>query len=678
MANMIARLGVALGIETAEFNRGIEQAGKKLEQFSEAAEKFGKIGAVALVAASVAAVKYADELFDVAEANEMALGTVLKLSNALQDSGGKADNAGKMLSAFTKFIDDAAGGSEQAQKTAKELGVTLQDLGKLSQEELLNKLVANLAKVEDPITRNAKAMEIFSKAAKGVDMVGFDEKVAQANPLIEEQEKAIKAAADVMEFFEKTSRDVMLTLATELGPILKSTIDYMKTMSDYGVSLGSIFKVVFQTVSVLGANVAFVFKGIADEIKHTYENAVTLVTKGVDAAIAANKKYDAYRASQRQNLDFFESQVMGTSYGRSGVDERRTDNAKPIVDRGRPVTDAAEKERKRLAEAAAKEAKRLAEAQEREQTRLLEKYRSELKEQDKNATRAEYQEVTAYQNAIATIRAKEQALKIQNDIALIEKTTQDLRSEDVKLTKDLYLNEQQLLENIKEIQKNNILDAESKEHLISQENALADATERYLRAQNQAVKAQREGAFGEGFMKEGARFFRDLPTELENGAKAFSSVMGNMESALDNFVRTGKLSFKSLARSIIQDLIAIQLKASASSIFKTLLGSFGFMNNQGGMELSGSLGFADGGNPPVGKASIVGERGPELFVPRTAGTIIPNHALAGMGGTTMVTNNYINAIDTKSFEERLYGSSNAIWAANQYANKSLAVNRGRA
>jgi phage-related minor tail protein len=96
------------------------------------------------------------------------------------------------------------------------------------------------------------------------------------------------------------------------------------------------------------------------------------------------------------------------------------------------------------------------------------------------------------------------------------------------------------------------------------------------------------------------------------------------------------------------------------------------------MELSGSLGFADGGNPPVGKASIVGERGPELFVPRTAGTIIPNHALAGMGGTTMVTNNYINAIDTKSFEERLYGSSNAIWAANQYANKSLAVNRGRA
>jgi hypothetical protein len=74
---------------------------------------------------------------------------------------------------------------------------------------------------------------------------------------------------------------------------------------------------------------------------------------------------------------------------------------------------------------------------------------------------------------------------------------------------------------------------------------------------------------------------------------------------------------------------------------------------------------------------MVGERGPELFVPKTAGTIIPNHALSGMGGTTNVTNNYINAIDTKSFEQRLLGSSSAIWAANKYGEKNLASSFGR-
>ena len=46
--------------------------------------------------------------------------------------------------------------------------------------------------------------------------------------------------------------------------------------------------------------------------------------------------------------------------------------------------------------------------------------------------------------------------------------------------------------------------------------------------------------------------------------------------------------------------------------------------------------FANGGNPPVGRASLVGERGPELFVPDRAGTIIPNHALGS--STNIVVN----------------------------------------
>jgi hypothetical protein len=46
-------------------------------------------------------------------------------------------------------------------------------------------------------------------------------------------------------------------------------------------------------------------------------------------------------------------------------------------------------------------------------------------------------------------------------------------------------------------------------------------------------------------------------------------------------------------------------------------------------------GFANGGRPPVGRPSIVGERGPELFVPGTSGTIIPNHALGGGANVTV-------------------------------------------
>ena len=64
--------------------------------------------------------------------------------------------------------------------------------------------------------------------------------------------------------------------------------------------------------------------------------------------------------------------------------------------------------------------------------------------------------------------------------------------------------------------------------------------------------------------------------------------------------------------------------------------------NAGGKTVTGGLfklfGFANGGRPPVGRPSIVGERGPELFVPRTSGTIVPNNKLGGGNNTSVVVN----------------------------------------
>ena len=68
-----------------------------------------------------------------------------------------------------------------------------------------------------------------------------------------------------------------------------------------------------------------------------------------------------------------------------------------------------------------------------------------------------------------------------------------------------------------------------------------------------------------------------------------------------------------------------------------IFGNFGGGSVTGG--LLGAIGFANGGKPPVGRPSIVGERGPELFVPNSAGNIIPNHELGGMGGSTNIVVN---------------------------------------
>lgn len=56
------------------------------------------------------------------------------------------------------------------------------------------------------------------------------------------------------------------------------------------------------------------------------------------------------------------------------------------------------------------------------------------------------------------------------------------------------------------------------------------------------------------------------------------------------------------------------------------------------------FGFANGGMPPVGQASIVGENGPELFVPSHTGRIVPNSQLQGPQQSSIIdARTYIDA-----------------------------------
>ena len=661
MANMIARLGVVLGLDSAEFNKGLEQAGKKLEQFGQAAETFGKVGVAALLAATTAALQYADELADVAKANDVAIGTVLKLGNALANAGGKADSAGKLLASFTKFIDEAAGGSLQAQTTAKKLGLSLQDLGKLSEEELLNKVVKNLGSMEDSVTRNAKGYEVFGRAAKGVDFVGVAEDMAKANKVADEQAVAIQQAADMYDVLKQRSRDTMLVIATEVGPTLKAFADYLKELNGETNDFGNAFKIVFQTVAVVAANVLYVVKGIFSEIYAIGKYVDNLINKNWATAEAENDAYIKKTIKDRAALDTFENTILNPTVT-TEVAKTKPPVGRNVIEAKNPDLEAAKRKQNRLDAMAAANAAKAAEEDAKARAEFFSMY------EKGNSAVAERQRLTGI------------ALDNEKEMMQLEFKTVGMRQEDATLEREQLRIRQQLAKNLEEIDMRRDLTSEARLQAEDRENALAQKALDIAKEKYNLTVSLRQGSFDEGVSKQANKFFRDMPTELEQGAKAFDSVMGNMESAIDRFVKTGKMGFKDLAKSIIQDMIAMQLKAAASGFLSSLFGSmFGMKSNPyQPAAVMGFAGYADGGSPPVGQPSMVGERGPELFVPRSSGTIIPNHALSGMGGTTNVTNYNINAIDTKSFEERLFGSSNAIWAANQYANKSLAVNRGRA
>lgn len=94
-------------------------------------------------------------------------------------------------------------------------------------------------------------------------------------------------------------------------------------------------------------------------------------------------------------------------------------------------------------------------------------------------------------------------------------------------------------------------------------------------------------------------------------------------------------AFNDLARRVLTNLITKFIEAQIQAL---LLGeAFGGVGGGvGGGLLGGLFGFQQGGRPEPGRPAIVGEGGPEIFVPDRAGTILPNAALAsGLSGTAL-------------------------------------------
>jgi lambda family phage tail tape measure protein len=669
MANMIARLGVLLGLDTAEFNKGLADAGRKLDEFTAKAQRGAVVAGTAFAALTTKAMAYADEISDVAKANDVAIDSVIKLQNALANSGGKAEDAGKILASFSNYVDKAAEGSFEAQKLFAKLGVSLQDLGKLSSEELFGKVIKGISEIDDPITRAAKGMDIFGKAARGVDFVGVAEGMEKASAESQAQADAIEKLATLYDKLAQSGRDFLLKFIKEFGPMISDTYDYFQKLSNGGEMLKNIFKTVAETVLILGANVAYLFTQIYKEFE-TIAKQIGALTRGdLDEFSRLHKEAVERAKKDRADLDAFEQKILGGAGGGRGFVNPALVSPGGAPGVRRQVKPGVDKE----AEAAAKEAaKRAAEAHRRQLQEL------ELLSHAEVSYGKVVSAIVDYQNA------QERRLEVEERLAEFELRRQGMAGYEFEYQRKRIELEHQHKEALLELQNMELL-PDDRAKRIEKQNLLYQRQIDLLKEVRDTEELKRTGDVTKGFMEAAKDFFQNLPTEMETGAAMFGSMMGNMNNALDSFVRTGKLNFKDFARSVILDLIAIQLKAQAMKLFANLF-SFGNPTTSAagsvdysfaGMKMNFGGPKASGGSVSSDSAYMVGERGPEIFVPRMSGSIIPNNALGAMGNTNNVTNNYINAIDVKSFEERIMGSSNAVWAANIYAQKRLPLGAGR-
>lgn len=153
---------------------------------------------------------------------------------------------------------------------------------------------------------------------------------------------------------------------------------------------------------------------------------------------------------------------------------------------------------------------------------------------------------------------------------------------------------------------------------------------------------------------------------MAQSSSAATNAFKRMEDGIVAFTTTGKFNFGDFAQAVIADLIRIQARAALSGLFTQLGGLI--MGAAGGaagadtgtagisstspVDMSSVQGIelrAAGGPVSAGQPYIVGEVGPELFVPPASGSIVPNSALsagaAGGGDVTIIQ--HIN-VDSRS------------------------------
>ena len=152
-----------------------------------------------------------------------------------------------------------------------------------------------------------------------------------------------------------------------------------------------------------------------------------------------------------------------------------------------------------------------------------------------------------------------------------------------------------------------------------------------------------------GFANDIQAMKREFDTTLLGGFEAAGKIL---ERSLLGALQSGKLGFEDLKRVALSVLDQIAAKALQSGLDQ-LFGQIGGAGGAGGGLLSqlaglfssvigsiaGAPGRETGGLVGPGRPFLVGERGPELFVPTAAGRIEPNHAIRAPRGEVRVSIN---------------------------------------
>jgi len=135
----------------------------------------------------------------------------------------------------------------------------------------------------------------------------------------------------------------------------------------------------------------------------------------------------------------------------------------------------------------------------------------------------------------------------------------------------------------------------------------------------------------------------------ERLGKAATGSMKKFEDTIVDGLKNGKLEFKAFADYVIEQLLRIAIQEAILAPLKDAFGSFFDFGSNKKVEPK-----AMGGAVTAGSPYLVGEKGPELFMPNSSGQIITNENLQQQGMQSAPTVNFnISTVDAAGFDQLL-------------------------
>jgi lambda family phage tail tape measure protein len=793
----IGSLSVKLGLVTVDFDKATAAAKKSAKdlqsQFNDLgnrvkglANDFKNAGIASLTIGMGAlyheAVALSDEVSDLSHSFGLSIPEVLAFRDALQSSGGKAENADKAISTLFGKLADARDGNDTAVAQFEKLGIAFGDLKKLSPYESIIRVADGFKNIGDQFERTKAIKDVFGKAGIGVSMDDISAALSKGTGEFDKYGNSLETVGQVADALHTNLQNLTVAFADLIAPFTKTHILTVQQFSDVLKGVGSAAVVLgiaavareilnvasairtaaaagalFNLTAGIGSPIGLVLKAVtamaaigtfiyvtsegksseqkqSDKTISDYEKAPLLQGKALLDARAAreNAGYDARFSRGTGDASDARLSRSGLSLGEApakaaddvakavskeaqarqmavaltrnlmALDQKRADLSLKMLDndtlsnrlsvmdldaeqqiasiRAKAAQEKATADGKESAAmAAARDAQVAADVarvnQTRDNNKALERAKDKLAFKNLGgSTATDIAEQQAQLNAIDNLDKQTQAQIELNDATnqrMVYENSLNLMSAD---DRDLLMQKYDL-----EVK---IADYKKQAAALDKPQNMIDSEVARLRATGQAtidinkLNKDSQKTFSYGWDKAFQDYKDNAFNAASQAAQTFQIFSKTMEDAIDNFVFAGGKSFKDFADNVIKQLIAIQLKKQALQIFDQGSAAAGNIISTG----IKFLGFADGGNPPVNQASMVGERGPELFVPKTAGTIIPNNMLNASSNAPTINYNgpYIanmSAIDTQSGAQFLAKNKQAVWATYQSANRSIPMSR---